>query len=485
VSRASSLPGRLPSGLTGAALVLLALVATGFGLAASPLLAAGAVFGVAMIAATLAWPLVVLGMMLVLGPVDLAFLTGGTRGLLPALGGLDMSGIRLIGVCAGLGTFILTRRDLVRGLLAPEARWYTLFVLWGAATLAFSPDRLEGLRLLLKLTYPLLLFLIVAASERPQDIRRLADAALWGATLILLLNPFVVANGGYAVEAGQLLRVSGPGSHHNPFSFYLLTILLICVARFRTRGHVRYLWLGAVALVWMALTLTRITFLASLVAVGVAAIYVTVKDRSARALLTVVSVGLLIGALVIRGVLERTFGYLPTAGQLFSLMADPIALYNAINWQGRETLWGILWLVFVQSPLIGSGLGASTAALVATLGEGAAHNEYLRLAVDVGVGGCVLYFLGVVGWIRGVLAVAGRRDAGSVAEEFTLPALAVIAAWGVIAATDNPFDYYAPFTQYAAFLAAGAVAAGRAARAASAEAPTSVAAEPVTASLPA
>ena len=50
-----------------AALVALALVATGFGLAASPLLAAGAVLGTAVIAGTLAWPVVVAGVMLALG----------------------------------------------------------------------------------------------------------------------------------------------------------------------------------------------------------------------------------------------------------------------------------------------------------------------------------------------------------------------------------------------------------------------------------
>src|SRR5690349_20472845 len=86
----------------------LTLLAAGFGLAANPLLAAGAVLGVAVIAATLAWPLTVVGLMLALGPIDLSGITGGVRGLLPALGGLDMSGIRLVAVSAGLGTVVLT-----------------------------------------------------------------------------------------------------------------------------------------------------------------------------------------------------------------------------------------------------------------------------------------------------------------------------------------------------------------------------------------
>ena len=92
-----------------------------------------------------------------------------------------MSGIRLVGVSAGLGMVVLTRKDLLQALASPPARWYVLFLAWAGATLAFSPAPLEGLRLLLKLAYPLLLFMVVAAPERrPDEVRRLGDWTLWG-----------------------------------------------------------------------------------------------------------------------------------------------------------------------------------------------------------------------------------------------------------------------------------------------------------------
>ena len=450
-----------------AAAVVLALVGTGYGLAASPLLAAGTVLGVLLLAVALAWPTAVVAVMLALGPVNLAFLTGSAKELLPAFGGLDMSGIRLVGVSAGLGMVVLTRGDLLRALAAPPARWYVLFLAWAGATLAFSPAPLEGLRLLFKLAYPLLLFLVVAASERsPGEVRRLGDWALWGATALLLINPIFVVNGSYALESNEWLRVSLPGSHHNPFSFYLLAILLICIARFRARGQARYLLLGGAATVWIALTLTRITFLASFAAIAVLALYTAVADRNWRALLSAAAFGVVLGGLALEGVLVRTFGYLPGLGQLLGLLMDPLALYQAINWQGRETLWGILFLVFEASPVFGSGLGASSAALQAALREGVAHNEYLRLAVDTGVVGCVLYLLAMVGWIRVSLRITS--DGGQGAEEFAMPALAAIAAWAVITATDNAFDYYGPFTQYVGFLAAGCVVLSRSTEAAEA-----------------
>lgn len=439
-----------------------ALVVAGAGMAGSPLLAAGAVLGTAMVTATLLWPLVVLGIMLALGPVDLSFITGGARELLPALGGLDMSGIRLVGISAALGLVILSRRDILRLAASPPARWYLLFLAYATATLVASPDPLEGVRLLLKLAYPLLLFLVVAAPGRTTaQVRRLGDWALWGATILLLVNPFVVANGGYAMESGEWLRVWGPGSHHNPFSFYLLAVLLLCVARYRTRGETRYLLLGALSVVWIAATLTRITLLASFVAMAVVAVYTGVVDRNKRTLLATLVLGLLMGGLLLEGVLVRTFGYLPGLGELLSLVGDPVKLYEAVNWQGRELLWAILWLAFVQSPWLGLGLGASTSALESApwLSGGVAHNEYLRLAVDVGVFGSVLFFLAMTAWIRAGMRAGLARARET--EEFALPAIAAIAAWAIIAITDNAFDYYAPFTQYVAFLVAGAVVTSR------------------------
>ena len=442
---------------TTAALVL-ALALAGYGLAASPLLAIGGVLGLALIGSTVAWPLVVIGVMLALGPVDVAFLTGGQRSLLPELGGVDMSGIRLIGISLGLGLVVLTRRDLLRSLAGPETRWYVLFLAWGAASLAFSPAPLDGLRLLLKLAYPLLVFVLVAAPERTaEETRRLVDWTLVGAAVILLMNPFVLLNGGYAIERGEFLRVAGPGSHFNPFSFYLLVVLLLSLARFRSRGQARYLLLATLSLIWMTLALTRITFLATLVAIGVAAIYAAVVDRSVRALVAMGALGTLVGGLLLVGVLERTFGYLPTPMQLLSLLANPTALYAAVNWQGREVLWAIMRVTFMQSPVFGSGLGAASDALRVTMGGGVPHNEYLRLAVDVGLVGCALYFLAVLGWIKAVARSARRIGGDRVGQEVILPALALFAGWAIIAITDNAFDYYGPLTQYVALLSAAAV----------------------------
>ena len=55
-----------------------------------------------ILALTFTRPLWVIGLMLALGPLDLSFVTGGFKELFPNLGGLDMNGIRLIGISGGL-----------------------------------------------------------------------------------------------------------------------------------------------------------------------------------------------------------------------------------------------------------------------------------------------------------------------------------------------------------------------------------------------
>ncbi|HEX6938345.1 MAG TPA: O-antigen ligase family protein [Longimicrobiales bacterium] len=431
-------------------------------LANRPWFATGAVAGGALLFLLLLRPKLVLGVLLALGPFDLSFMTGGFKALLPGLGGLDMNGIRLIGVVFGLTAVAVVERDMLRHALGRYGRWYLAFLAFAAGTLVLSPARIEGLRLLFKLAYPFLLFLAVLAVVRSrEELERLGDWTLWGAAAIaLLVNPIYVLAGGYEVDLAGRVRVHGVGAHENPFSFYLLVVTLIAFARFSVRGQFRYLGLCAVFGVWMVLTLTRITLLASLAGLAGAALYGALIGRNRRA---VVAAGVIGGALAVALVpvaLERSFGYIPSASELLGYLSDPIALWRSVNWQGRQIIWPVLFKAFLSSPLVGLGLGASTALLIGTFqgGMGAVvHNEYLRLLIDTGVVGSSLYAIAVLQWFGGTLR-AGRRD-DALVREFAMPAFAAIVAWVIIAATDNPFDYYAPFTQYIGFLCAGALAA--------------------------
>ncbi len=76
---------------------------------------------------------------------------------------------------------------------------------------------------------------------------------------------------------------------------------------------------------------------------------------------------------------------------------------SGFQYSGRDIIWDLFIAVIALSPWFGYGIGAGRFAVnieqVALLGTNAAHNEYLRLAVDVGIVGVVLIFLGFVVWI--------------------------------------------------------------------------------------
>src|SRR5690606_9384283 len=449
----------------GAAAVMGAVavcIAASYVLVDQPWMATGVVVGGAILCLLLLRPKLILGFMLALGPFDLSFMTGGFKALLPGLGGLDMNGIRLIGVVAGLGALALVERDMVRHALGRYGRWYVVFLIFAAATLLYTPARVEGLRLLFKLAYPFMLFVAVLAMVRTrEELERLTDWTLWGAIAIaLVLNPIYVLAGGYEVDLAGRVRVHGVGAHENPFSFYLLVVTLISFTRYSVRGQLRYLALCGVFGVWMALTLTRITLLAGMAGLTGAALYAALIARNYRAVAAAGIIGGALATALVPVALERSLGYIPTASELWRLLTDPVAFWESVNWQGRQIIWPVLFRMFLASPIVGNGLGASTVFLIETFQGamgGVIHNEYLRLLIDTGIVGATLFAIAVLSWLMGVLG-AGRND-DPLAREFAMPAFAAIVAWVFIAATDNAFDYYAPFTQYIGFLCAGALAA--------------------------
>lgn len=445
-----------------AAAALLVAAGLAYPLSERPFVVAGVVVGAALLALTLLRPLVVVALMLLLGPVDLSFITGGEKALFAGFGGLDMNGIRLIGLVVSFLGILAVDRNVLRHALASHGRWYVVFLGFGACTLLYSTAFVDGARLLLKLGYPFMMCVLVLGVVRTrEDLEWLTRWVLAGAIGITLLNPLYVLAGGYDVDISGRIRVQGVGVHENPFSFYLLIMLLFSLARYLVRGQRRYLVLCVALGGWMVLTFTRITLAATLVGLFGVALYDMLVTRRYRTVVIAAVAGVAIAIPFAPVVLARTLGYAPGPGELLRLLSDPVGLYHMMNWQGRQLIWPLAVSAFVSSPIVGIGLGGSTGILMSRYGGalgGVMHNEYLRLAVDTGIIGVGLFALAVVVW-AGAMVGLGRRGDGRI-REFALPAFAGIMAWAVLSVTDNVFDYYAPFTQYIGFLCAGALACG-------------------------
>ncbi len=446
--------------LVGGALVGVLVAST---LPAHPFMAMGVVGGLIVVLVLLLRPLLLLGLVLAFGVVNLGFVTGGDRQLLTAMGGLDMNGIRLVGLVVGLGGLVLIDRSMLDRALDREARWYLLFLVFAGATLAISPAPVDGLRVLFKLAYPFLVFVAVRALTRTErDLDVLGNWTLIAATvLVFLVNPLLVLAGGYTVDDTGHVRIQGLGIHQNPFSMYLLAMAVLALARYMFRGQLRYLLLALGLGGWIVLTMSRISLAATVVAFLAMAIYASVLRRSAKPVLAAGLLALAVAVPLTPLVLDRTLGFVPAAGELLGMAGDPVGLIGAMRWHGREHIWPILLGAFLSSPFAGLGLGASGAVLRSSFPTSIAdvpHNEYLRVLVETGVVGLTLLIVGVtVWWIRAARTGNGLRGVG---REFAVAAVAIVPAAAILSFTDNTIDYYAQFTQFVGFFCAATLAAG-------------------------
>jgi O-antigen ligase len=107
---------------------------------------------------------------------------------------------------------------------------------------------------------------------------------------------------------------------------------------------------------------------------------------------------------------------------LHRLAQQPEQLFDP---NGRDRIWRGYLGEFRDRPLFGQGLGAAEGGAYQDL----PHNEYLRLLVDGGVVGALLYAAAVLLWGRRVLGLVRPGERGFV--------LALFLALGVYALTDN------------------------------------------------
>ena len=447
-----------------AAAVALCLV-LGLGLAYTPNLTVGLALGTAILALTVMAPLVAIGAMLAVGLVDWSPLTGGFKAMISAEGGLDLNGVRLIALVVGLGLVVAMDERARAELVGPRCRLYLLFLLYAGASIAVSVSVVDGLRQWFKMAYLLLLFVTVVVLPRsPRTLERLADVMLAGGALLAwVVNPLMVLLGNYVLDGGRL-RITVLAAHQNPESFYFLVIILLAVSRYAVRRQPRYLVLTAACFVWIFLAMVRIALAATVFSAFAVGLTGAIAARNRRVVLgTLLTSGVLV-ALLLPGALIRSFGYIPSPGELFALVRHPdlVFISKHIGMEGREFYWPVVFGLFLQHPLLGTGLGTSRGVLLQLFPaswSGAVHNEYLRLLSETGLLGFGLFAAAVLGWTRDAARAARRAD--PLVREFALAAVGAAVVWGVTALTDNALDWYNQYAQHVVFLLAATTAAVR------------------------
>jgi len=262
----------------------------------------------------------------------------------------------------------------------------TIFVLWTLVSFSWGTPGTTGYQNTLVFVAALLFTAIsvTVMGHRGRPAYDVISKAFWVAA--------VVGLGLY----GAGLVIGGPGTHAilSPRPFGLLGVVL--VAWFLGAGMVgrRWAyWVVAAAVLLTLLSLSRSAFAAQLVLVALA----WFDLRNFRGWLTAIGAGVVVLAVAIAAV----FLYAPLHHRFFHGDTAQVGGFS-LNVTGRDALWSANWGWFKQRPLIGHGAGASDRLTNALPfhGAGHPHNDYLRILVDYGIVGFVIWIMAYLALLR-------------------------------------------------------------------------------------
>ena len=424
----------------------------------------------------LRWPLEGVYLVLLTGWLPLEDLFGSERSLFASVGGLNVSGMRLLGGLVGLGLALFALRGRLRRIALPP--WmglgivaYCAWVAWSAVTLLWTPDFVDGTRGVAKLAFPLLVAGVLAADPRALGPRRLTDRTVkvLGASLLLAT---LYGFAGLAdrsllptVESGWVPEWFGwAGWSIFGFIAAIVGIVWLALSDHRTappvgrtplQAKLFAAGLIALAFVQIPLALKRITVGAA--GVGVSLMYLVSGRTRLLAPIGVIVAGatlLFFPPLVERNVYEGnatpdqpTIEKRGAGGRSIGALGDianrPQDVENVIRLEGREDLWrSAIESMGGADFAIGTGINGWNSANENVSGGGQLHGEPVRILYEMGAVGLLLVGLAFGALFASFVRVAIRSPENTRIRALGGAAAAVLVMYLLTTLTDNTFDYY-------------------------------------------
>jgi hypothetical protein len=380
------------------------------------------------------WGLSVILLLRASSDLSLRFLAAGAFG--GRVGSLPNFALIMVLTLAG-GLYILARGVPMINL--PGGRLLILLLLTGLLGVVRSPSTLVAMNEWIPVLASLATYALAASLfHNPQSVQRVAIVILASAILPVMLGLLQLLGGvGVTRPDFETPGVVGTFLHPNTFGFYLVMVAAILL------GHVVY-YAGkrrAVALAALGVVLVLIvTTYARVAWAGALVVLLVVGILEARVILLLLPIATLAVVTAVPTVAARMADALAGGGSLGD------RLYNL--WPATIRGWfvstaaeggGVLLAV---NRLAGLGPGAGTSALGAHGLSAIPHNDYLRILVEYGVFGLILYFA-----LSGVLAVFAfrtwreTRSADPHAAAIALAFLTVTLAFPIMSITDNIFAH--------------------------------------------
>jgi hypothetical protein len=372
-------------------------------------------------------------------------LTFGQEGMvLTAFGRLDLSAIRLFGLCL-VGLFItLAHGDRVLHYL-PDCKFHVLFLLFSALALLWSPSLIYGVRMLAKLTAPflfLLLCLVLVSSVA--QLRVMERVTLAGGVLAVVGAIVTTSMGLSPPGLGLTLPAMSPAL----FSAYLVAVGMLALASSRYEGRARNLLAFVIVSGAILAAFTRITIAALFISSSLI-LWLALRG-GARFLLPLAGLLGLPALFLVSEFYKSRMFFGADKITLSTIINDPGVAWGHLHGSGRFAAWEYVLDHFVApSPILGSGIGATQHFYYTQSvgGMGVIHSEYVRLAAEVGIVGLVLFCLAAAGYLVCLLRTY-RFSPDSLAGRYSLAAMGGLISYLIFMATDNAFDYVNAFGIY-------------------------------------
>jgi len=374
------------------------------------------------------------------------------------LGELNIVAIQVFGICLCCLLAVIT--ELNRAAAEFKSyRWHAVFLLFCILSLTYAPSAAFGLRMIAKLSGPLLFLIVILAVVKTQDEVRKIQQAIIGSGVVLIGLAVVAEAAGISSDPNFVnTGVSGlgpPGMGPPVFSAHMLPVAMLALATYLT----------APKLVNLVLVLaTAASLVGALERTSAAALYVgfsVILFFGTRGVwrLLLPAAGLLgLPALLIfsETFRNRTFYDISSSAEL---LAEPTKALSQLNSSGRFDLWdSVLTRFFKPHPILGSGIGSTQDYLygISYLGRGAAHSEYVRLLCEGGIVGICLFAAAMLAYLVRLLGYTAKANDASL-RMAALAAIGGLVAYLMYCSTDNALDYVSQLGIYVFALIATAI----------------------------
>lgn len=224
--------------------------------------------------------------------------------------------------------------------------------------------------------------------------RRIWTTFIQGAALVPIISA-VVGTLVYLAGLNPAFDVLGrfQGLHTGPFlAGFCITAIFACTLEYLRGFKLVWLIVGGLNMAVLLATQARAPFATVVMFLG---LIFLLSDRKVFPLKR--KVDLVMGGMVP--------GLLLLGPMLLFAMDRFVGEGGEFNYSGRDIIWPYFLDAIQARPLFGFGLGAGKLIVdpndpaIKLLGSSAAHNEYLRLAVDAGIIGCAAIFISIIAWI--------------------------------------------------------------------------------------